>query len=295
MNDLQILNSSEPEANAANQTPIEVLLQVGEDEKVSAGNVYRFLELHPTQWPRWSRVNIVNNQFAEEGIDYWESPYKRDGKLITDFRLSVPFAKKLCMLSKTERGEQARDYFIKVEQALKSVALNPHAPMSPSEMILQIAQNMVDVERRVAEQGKRITQQDTRMSELTDTVLDTLSEQGEKLDKTIKAFSSPSPATWKADMNRIINALTETYSLSKPNLLGRMYRDLETATSADLSNRLKRMQKRLKKIGARHRDIKDLTKLEVIDDDKRLRAVFEGIAERYEALYAAKAESKGIS
>lgn len=124
MNELKIINTTD-------QTPIEVLLQVGEDNRVSARDTYEFLQLTPGQFARWSKSNITDNQFADENQDYAVVDINVDvrnnlagmvERTITDYRLSVPFAKKLCMLSKTERGEQARDYFIKVEDKLKEIA-----------------------------------------------------------------------------------------------------------------------------------------------------------------------------
>lgn len=52
--------------------------------------------------------------------------------MVKDYRLTIDFAKKLCMVSKSERGEQARNYFIEVEKRYKqitdatTVKLTPH-------------------------------------------------------------------------------------------------------------------------------------------------------------------------
>ncbi len=44
--------------------------------------------------------------------------------IYSDFKLTVNFAKKLSIQGKTERAEQAMDYFIKVEDRLKEVVMN---------------------------------------------------------------------------------------------------------------------------------------------------------------------------
>jgi hypothetical protein len=54
----------------ATQTPIEVLLQVDSDGTVSARNVYDFLELHPAHYAKWCRINITENEYAEENADF---------------------------------------------------------------------------------------------------------------------------------------------------------------------------------------------------------------------------------
>lgn len=109
-------------------TPIEVLLQVSDDGTVSAKNVYEFLELNPTHYSRWCKKKIIENEFAEENVDFWSlaiSGERFNPNATTDYKLTISFAKKLCMLQKNERGEQARNYFIKVEEKLKEIAKKP--------------------------------------------------------------------------------------------------------------------------------------------------------------------------
>ncbi|MEH7151259.1 hypothetical protein CN404_08925 [Bacillus thuringiensis] len=111
------------------KTPIEVLLAVDEDGRTYARKVYEFLELDPSHFSRWAKTNVTNNPFAMEGEEYLrvtidgETPtggiIKRD-----DYKLTASFAKKICMISPTGRGEEARNYFIKVEEKFKEIALN---------------------------------------------------------------------------------------------------------------------------------------------------------------------------
>lgn len=108
------------------KTPIEIVLGIGEDGKTTARKLYEFLEMDSTHYGRWIKSNILENPFAEENTDYevlaidGENP--KGGRPTRDFKLSANFAKKLSMQGKTERAEQARDYFIKVEDKLKEIA-----------------------------------------------------------------------------------------------------------------------------------------------------------------------------
>lgn len=108
-----------------NSTPIEVLLKMDKEGRVTARNLYAFLELEKSNYSKWCRVNILENIFAEEGIDYTSfvpvDERKFNPNPTTDYYLKVEFAKKLAMQSKTERGERARCYFIACEEALKKV------------------------------------------------------------------------------------------------------------------------------------------------------------------------------
>ncbi len=110
-------------AQQPKQTPIEIMLQVDSEGKTTAKALYEFLELHPAAYARWCKKNILENSFAEENVDYKvfninvENP--EGGRPTTDYKLTASFAKKLAMSSQTERGEQAREYFLKVEEKLK--------------------------------------------------------------------------------------------------------------------------------------------------------------------------------
>lgn len=104
-----------------NLTPIEIMLEVDENGQTTVKKLYEFLQLNKSNYSTWAKRNIINNNFAEESIDYWSFVVndERNPNPTTDYKITASFAKKLCMTSKTKRGEQARDYFIKVEDILK--------------------------------------------------------------------------------------------------------------------------------------------------------------------------------
>lgn len=83
---------------------------------VSARSLYERLGLPKQHWARWSRANIEENPFADEGVDWKTLPIVGRGFETKDFDISIDFAKKLCMLTKTEVGERIRSYFIDCER-----------------------------------------------------------------------------------------------------------------------------------------------------------------------------------
>lgn len=114
--------------NVTNQTPIEIALGIDENGMTTARTLYAFLELRADNYSRWCKTNIVENQFAEKNIDYIRFVFCDEtptgGKVQReDYKLSASFAKKLSMMSKSEKGEQARQYFVKVEDSMKEVAI----------------------------------------------------------------------------------------------------------------------------------------------------------------------------
>lgn len=110
--------------HTANQTPIEIALGIDDEGMTTAKKLYEFLELDASNYSRWSRKHILNNPYAEENVDFWAFVTNDEwgGQATTDYKLTATFAKKLSMMTKSLKGEQARQYFIGTEAALKKVA-----------------------------------------------------------------------------------------------------------------------------------------------------------------------------
>ena len=117
---------NELENITANQTPMEIALGIDKNGMTTARKLYEFLGLNSSNYSKWYKTNITENEFAIENEDYFYSSSSTSeqgrGNFAQDFKLTASFAKKLSMLQKNERGEQARNYFIKVEEKLKEVA-----------------------------------------------------------------------------------------------------------------------------------------------------------------------------
>lgn len=272
MNGLQVFNDT------SDKTPIEVLLQVGEDNRVSSRNVFEFLGMSFANYARWCRTNIEMNQFAEDGADFTRSSLMMNGNETLDFRLSVPFAKKLCMLSKTERGEQARDYFVKVEDTLKEVARNL-PQLTTNEMLLQIAQANVELEKQVLAVRQEVAQISGKTSDVEDIALDAAIKAEEAIAMAESAAQRPLPIDLEAEAVSTYywgNIIRERINTMYPNiadrmrLLGRLYARLEAEERCDLTSRVTRKRKRMKKAGAKYTDCKTVTKLDVIADSQKL-------------------------
>lgn len=113
---------------------------------VSARELYEFLGLDKSQWKRWAVKNIEKNQFAFEntdwvGFDIMSS--SNNGGLTKDYALSLDFSKRLSMMARTEKGEEARNYFLACEKrSLK--------PKTQAELFLESAQMLVEQERRMS-------------------------------------------------------------------------------------------------------------------------------------------------
>lgn len=134
------------------QTPIEIALGIDENGMTTARKLYEFLGMDSRNYSRWVRNNISENEFAEENVDYWVFVIKEEnplgGRPTTDYRLTASFAKKLSMMAKSEKGEQARKYFVHVEDGMKELA-SRFQNMSPElRAVLVVDQRVTRVEEK---------------------------------------------------------------------------------------------------------------------------------------------------
>jgi anti-repressor protein len=101
---------------------------------VSSRELHEFLEVE-TRYNDWFR-RMCDYGFSES-VDFYSILSKTSesgGRPSTDHQLSIPMAKELCMIQRTERGKQARQYFIAIEKAWNT-----------PEMIMSRALKMADV------------------------------------------------------------------------------------------------------------------------------------------------------
>lgn len=103
-----------------------IKVQVKNDRQlVGARDLYKGLEVKRRFSAWWEQ----NSQGFEKGTDYEgvlvSTPYNKlhPDKLqtIQDYLLTLDMAKELCMMSKTEKGKEVRQYFIRVEKRFNEI------------------------------------------------------------------------------------------------------------------------------------------------------------------------------
>lgn len=139
--------------NKVVQTPIEIALGIDENGMTTAKKLYEFLGMYLKNYSRWIRNNITENQFAEENVDYWVFVMQEEnpsgGRPTQDYKLSASFAKKLSMMARSEKGEQARQYFVRVEDGMKEVALRLQNMSPELQAIIMHDKKIQQVESKV--------------------------------------------------------------------------------------------------------------------------------------------------
>ena len=113
------------------------LIRIDENNKVDGRELYEFLQVK-TPYTIWFE-RMCEYGFMEN-VDFWtanknvirvdgvEMPQKK-----IDHELTISMAKELCMIQRTERGKQARLYFIECEKRLKAMQAPSYQISDPIE------------------------------------------------------------------------------------------------------------------------------------------------------------------
>lgn len=144
-------------------------------------------------------------------------------------------------------------------------------PMTQAEIVAAQAQLMVEYEKRLdAVEGKA-------------------GKTESKLTAALDALTAFTPESWREEMNRIIDGMCKEKELSYVQFRGQLYDELERVAGCDLYMRQCRLRNRMKQGGATYREREAVSKIDIIERDPKLRAIFEGIVRRQQALYAKSA------
>lgn len=151
------------------------------------------------------------------------------------------------------------DAFNRMEAQIKS----PQA-MTTAQMFAMQAQVNLEQEQRLS-------------------ALESRAERNEQnMQKTLDIFSAPavSPDDWTSAMNHQINTLVEQYGGNHRKFRSDRYAELELETGVDLKCRQTRLRNRMRKNGATETECKQVSILQVISRDRKLRPAFEAIIRR---------------
>ena len=123
------------------------LIRIDNDNKVSGRELHDFLEVgtaYKDWFPRMAEYGFV------EGTDFCSKMSESTGgRPALDHRMTIEMAKEICMLQRTDRGKQARQYFIQVENDWNS-------PDKIMARALVMSQKLLDTTRLELAQSKQI-------------------------------------------------------------------------------------------------------------------------------------------
>lgn len=166
---------------------------------------------------------------------------------IIDHQLTLDMAKEICMIQRSEKGKQCRQYFIEVEKRYNSRQL---PQMSQMEMIAGIANGCVELEKRQSALEQR---------------LDSI---GEVIALDVNS--------WRRDSKQLISKIATKMGgfdyLKDVNT--EIYRLVEERAGVSLSTRLTNKRNRMAGEGVCKSKRDKLTKVDIIADDKKLIEIY---------------------
>ena len=254
------------------RTPIEIALGIDEEGMTTAKKLYDFLELNPSNYSKWYKSNIIDNEFATEFEDY-EVFVPNDenlsgGRPTTDFKLTAHFAKKLSMKGHGERAEQAREYFSMVEERAKHLSINRSA-LSPQTVALM---DLVNGMARQEIEQKRHAERISRIEQKQDTFIETFATTADIED-------------FKAWVNRCIGKIAESpkytngtnRSIKYQNARSESYDRLNQKRPCRLTQRVAYAKEMALQNGSTKTAANAINRLTVICSDKDLKPIYETV------------------
>ena len=125
-------------------TNIELIkTRVNEEDEVivSARELYEFLEVSE-RFSKW--FDRMSDYGFENGLDF--TPYQlvhpQNNQLLTDYALKIDMAKEISMIQRSEKGREARLYFLSIEKLWNT-------PEKVMERALQFAKKKVEEQERI--------------------------------------------------------------------------------------------------------------------------------------------------
>lgn len=232
------------------------------DHAVNTRELHGFLEV-TSRYNDWIG-NRISKLGLIEGEDY-ESLTNNlvNGGKATDYIVSVDTAKEIAMMENSDKGREVRRYFISVEKEFRQQQIKP---MTAVEILAAQSQILV-------EQEKKISLLETKVEHIAD------------------AMTGVSTLAWTADMNRRINTLCKSHDLNYQIFRAELYLTLESTARCDLKARARNLKDRMKARGCKYSEYGSVNKLQVVADDPKLRAIFEGLVRTKQVEYAGKASA----
>lgn len=86
-------------------------------QAVSARDLYLGLGLDKSNWAKWFRINIEQNEFFKEKTDWVGFVLSTNGNETRDFAITIEFAKHVAMMAKTAKAHDYRNYLISCEES----------------------------------------------------------------------------------------------------------------------------------------------------------------------------------
>lgn len=262
--------------DTSTQTPIEIALGIDENNMTTARKLYDYLELAKGQFSRWAKTNITENEFATENEDYWRFDINVEGNSTQDYKLTAHFAKKLSQKGNGAKAELAREYFTRVEEKTKEMAINRSQLSQELQMFFKIGEAMAKQEL----EQKRQAEQLNRIEEKQNLLTETFRKSADKEDFKAWCKKCISKIT-KSPMFGLGLSESDKYALA----WSESYERLNEERPCRLKQRVKTAQGDALQHGLSPSKAKEINHLTIIANDKDLKPVYEMVIKEMISYY----------
>lgn len=169
-----------------------------------------------------------------------------------------------------EMYEKLVDFYFATKQVVNE-ELSPQM-----QLLMQMVNTMAEKELADKERDRQIAFAQETASKAVETT--------ERMkDVLISPFEN-----WREDINKKVRQVAQASKIPHQELFTCMYNDLERVGRCDLSTRQRNKRERMERSGCTKSEIqKETTKIAVIEDDARLKQIFEDIVRKYSMRYIA--------
>ncbi|EMF0070689.1 antA/AntB antirepressor family protein [Enterococcus hirae] len=241
---------------------IKVTTNKENEQLVNGRELHEFLEV-ATEYKKWFG-RMAEYGFVEN-IDFirvtQKCPTPGGIQNITDHAMKLDMAKEISMIQRTEKGKQARQYFIQVEKEYKQQLLDT-SKLSPE---LQMFQGIFNAVAKQELETKRLA---TQMDNITEIVA---------LNTT----------DWRRDCRNLVNKMAQTQGGygAYQEIQTAIYEEVDRRAGSSLKTRLTNLRNRMAGEGVSKSKRDKTNKLDVIESDKRLKEIYLSVVKDFSIKY----------
>ncbi|BDX45623.1 hypothetical protein L6E_00370 [Enterococcus hirae] len=241
---------------------IKVTTNKENEQLVNGRELHEFLEV-ATEYKKWFG-RMAEYGFVEN-IDFirvtQKCPTPGGIQNITDHAMKLDMAKEISMIQRTEKGKQARQYFIQVEKEYKQQLLDT-SKLSPE---LQMFQGIFNAVAKQELETKRLA---TQMDNITEIVA---------LNTT----------DWRRDCRNLVNKMAQTQGGygAYQEIQTAIYEEVDRRAGSSLKTRSTNLRNRMAGEGVSKSKRDKTNKLDVIESDKRLKEIYLSVVKDFSIKY----------
>ena len=236
---------------------IKVTTNENNEQLVRGRELHEFLEVKDNYTDWFKRMITYGFDENVDFIGLSEKSDKLGGRPRIDHAMKLDMAKEISMIQRTEKGKQARQYFIQVEKEYKQQLLDT-SNLSPE---LQMFQGIFTA---VAKQEIATKQLEAKIDSVSEIIaLNTID--------------------WRKNANSLINQVARVQGGGGAHRTVRneIYKEVERRAGANLSQRVTNKRRRMADEGVCKSKRDKLNQVDVIADDKKLVEIYLSVVKDY--------------